>query len=271
MKLLRFMQLGVLVTLIGWLIPSYAENLNVTISPGDLLKISVYQNDDLDIQTQVSPAGTVTFPLVGEVLIEKLTVRQAEQLIGRELVVQGFLKTAQVNIVILESKAQQVSVLGQVNRPGKYPLNSGSSKILDFLSLAGGISNNGSKKVILLKKEKETYQRYILDMDYLIRFSDLSEIDDINMTLTKGDLLYVPKEAVFYIYGSVGRPGSYPLPERLTLVQALSIGGGVTQRGDYDRVKIKRRKPTGEVVTLLAADDAIILENDVIFVEESLF
>jgi polysaccharide export outer membrane protein len=110
----------------------------VVLGPGDVVKASVYGSPDLAIETRVSEGGSMTFPLLGEVQVGGLSTQQAEKKIGGLLEKGGYLKKAQVNLLITTLASQQVSVLGQVNRPGRYPVE-GKRKVLDLLAIAGGI------------------------------------------------------------------------------------------------------------------------------------
>jgi polysaccharide export outer membrane protein len=111
----------------------------VVLGPGDVVKASVYGSPDLAIETRVSEGGSMTFPLLGEVQVGGLSTQQAEKKIGGLLEKGGYLKKAQVNLLITTLASQQVSVLGQVNRPGRYPVE-GKRKVLDLLAIAGGVN-----------------------------------------------------------------------------------------------------------------------------------
>ncbi|MEG1054568.1 MAG: polysaccharide biosynthesis/export family protein, partial [Janthinobacterium sp.] len=100
---------------------SVAGAADVLLGAGDVVRISVYGSPDLALETRVSEAGEITFPLVGAVAIGGLPVSAAEKKIGGLLESGGYLRKAQVNIIVTTLQSQQVSVLGQVNRPGRYP------------------------------------------------------------------------------------------------------------------------------------------------------
>lgn len=252
-----------------WLTPAMAEE--VSINSGDTVKISVYNNPDLTTETRVSSKGTITFPLIDEVDIAGLSPRAAERRISSRLVREGYLKAAQVNVVVLDSKSQQISVLGRVNVPGKYSIDASAQTVVDFLSLAGGITVDASNKVILIKRGSDKPKRITVDVDELFKNGDLAQLKSADLQLEPGDIIYVPLQPMFYVYGEVQRPGAYPLRNGMTVAQAISLGGGITTRGTENGLTIKRKNEDGKLRELDAKDSSLVQENDVVYVDESMF
>ena len=112
------------------------------LGPGDIVKISVYNNPDLATEAQISQTGTISFPLVGEVKIGGLSRGDAEKAIAKSLADGGFVPNAHVNMLVTEYRSQQVSVIGEVNTPGKYPINQ-KVTLTDLIAIAGVISPKG--------------------------------------------------------------------------------------------------------------------------------
>lgn len=248
---------------------SFAED--IPINAGDSIGISVYNNPDLALKTTVSNNGKINYPLIGEVKIGGLTVRDAERIISNKLIADGFLRDAQVNIIMLDSKSQQVSVLGEVRSPGLYSISATSKTLIDFISLAGGKIQSSSDRIIVLSQGANGFERIEINLDKLFKSGNLSTLTEANLNLNADDIIYVPKAPLFYIYGNVNRPGVYPLRDRMSVAQALSVGGGVSLRGTERGLEIKRRSASGELETIDVKDSTEVLENDVIYVEESLF
>ncbi|MGK5031733.1 polysaccharide export protein EpsE [Janthinobacterium sp. DSP2-3-3] len=238
----------------------------VLLGAGDVLKISVYGSPDLGLETRVSEAGSITFPLVGSVAVGGLSVAAAEKKLGQALESGGFLRKAQVNIIVTALQSQQVSVLGQVNRPGRYPIE-GKRSLLDILAMAGGQNTDGGDVVSLIRKRGGTTTKETIDIVDMMRSADLARDFD----LTGNDVLYVERAPRFYIYGEVQRPGAFRLERSMTVLQALSVGGGLTQRGTERGVRIKRRDAAGVMQIIDAKHDDIIQIDDVVYVKESLF
>src|SRR5579871_4110400 len=99
------------------------DNLDYPLGPGDVLRIQVFQNPDLTTETRVSENGYITYPLIGSVDVGGLDIAAAEKKIAAALKNGGFIRQPQVNIVLLQMRGNQVSVFGQVNRSGRFPLD----------------------------------------------------------------------------------------------------------------------------------------------------
>ena len=237
------------------------------LGPGDVVRITVYNNPDLTTEAQITQQGNITFPLIGEVQIGSMEKSQAEQIIARRLGEGGFVVKPQVNVLVLGFKSQQISVLGQVNRPGKYPIEQAST-LADLLAIAGGISQTGGDIVTHISKgvDGATAKRDI-DINEALKNGSM----DKNFPVANGDIIFVPRAPLFYIYGEVQRPGSFKLEKDMTVMQALSVGGGLTVRGTERGMRVNRPGPDGKMQTLQTAPSDRVKENDVIFVRESLF
>jgi polysaccharide export outer membrane protein len=245
---------------------SMTTSVDVPLGSGDLLKISVYGNPDLALETRVSESGTITFPLIGEVPVGGLTPSGAEKLIGSRLQSGGFLKQAQVNVLVTQFQGQLVSVLGQVNRPGRYPID-GKRNLTDILALAGGASATGADTVDLIRTRNGKTTKTVVNIVDMVQQGKLNE----DLGLQGGDLIFVERAPIFYIYGEVQKPGSYRLEPNMTVLQALSAGGGLTPRGTERNVRIKRQLPDGKLETIKARHDDPVQPNDVVYIQESLF
>lgn len=342
-KLIRVFLLGV------GLLFSFLAQADYLLGAGDMVRITVFDNPDLTIETRITQAGTLTFPLVGEVAVGGLPVAAVEKKLASMLEDGGFLKKPQVNMVVIQFSSQQVSILGDVLKPGRYPLDRPSTMI-EVLALAGGVNSNGSDMVTVLsqhegKTEKRDYDlrdvlrkgeganikispddivyvharevsvlgqvnrpgkysvvegvrnvveflsvagginptgadvvtvityragelvRKEIDVDDLFHSADTSS----NFELAAGDMIYVPRAPMVYVYGEVQRPGTFRLERNMTVAQALAVSGGITLRGTERGMQVKRRNAAGvlEIIPVKAGD--LLLRDDVLFVKESLF
>jgi polysaccharide export outer membrane protein len=255
------MMAAVLMTVAGW-----AGAGEVLLGPGDVVKASVYGSPDLGVETRVSESGTMTFPLLGAVQVGGLSTEQAEKKIGGLLEKGGYLKKAQVNLLITTLASQQVSVLGQVNRPGRYPVD-GPRKVLDLLALAGGIGPEGGDAVSLVRIRNGSTSRETIDVVDMVRKGELNR----DYEVAGGDIIFVERAPRFYIYGEVQRPGALRLERQMTVLQALSAGGGLTPRGTERGLRVKRRDAGGKLQTIDVKGDDLLQPNDVVYVKESLF
>jgi polysaccharide export outer membrane protein len=239
------------------------------IGGGDVLHILVYQNPDLTLDARVSDSGFISFPLLGTVKVGGLTVSEAENFIANGLKKGDFVKNPQVTVVLMQVRGSQVSVLGQVNRPGRYPLETAQTRLSDVLALAGGITvGTGSDVVTVVGTREGRPMR--LDVDLPRVFSANDRQGDI--VLQNNDVVWVDRAPLVYIYGEVQRPGSFRIERGMTVMQALAAGGGLTQRGTEKGIRVHRHDDaTGKVQVLQPAMDDQVRDGDVIYVRESLF
>ena len=239
---------------------------DLLLGPGDVVKASVYGSPDLAIETRVSESGTLTFPLLGQVQVGGLSTQQAEKKIGGLLVKGGYLKKAQVNLLVTMLASQQVSVLGQVNKPGRYPVD-GTRKVLDLLALAGGIGPEGGDMVSLVRTRNGQTTRETIDVVDMVRKGELNR----DVEVAGGDIIFVERAPRAWITGEVQRPGPFRIERAMTVQQALSAGGGLTMRGTQRGLEITRRDGNGVARTIDAKADDLVQVDDVITVRESWF
>jgi polysaccharide export outer membrane protein len=257
----------ILALLILALLPGVASAAGYLLGPGDVVKITIYNQPDLATEAQITDAGTISFPLIGEVKIGGLEKGAAEGLIADKLLAGRFIKQPQVNLLVTQYRSQQVSVLGHVNKPGKYTIDS-VSHVTDLISQAGGINPDGADVATLIAKDVGG-KVWKGDIDLVALFSahDMTQ----NYEVYDGDIIYVGRAPVFYIYGEVQKPGSYRLERGMTLMQAISVGGGLTARGTQRGVRVNRRDNSGKVQVLDGELSMQLRENDVVYVRQSLF
>lgn len=234
---------------------------------GDAIRIQVFQNPDLTIETRVSENGSITYPLIGAVDLGGLSIAVAEQKIADALQKGGFIQKPQVNIVLVANRGNQVAVLGQVNRPGRFPLETASTRLSDMLANAGGASVNGDDVAIVSGVRNGQPFRKQINIPSI--FLDEKLQDDI--VLQGGDLVYVHRAPVFYIYGETQRPGSFRIERDMTIMQALAQGGGPTARGSEKRLRLSRKSADGTIKQIEPQLTDPVLPDDVIYVKESLF
>jgi polysaccharide biosynthesis/export protein len=236
---------------------------------GDVVRFNVFQQPDLSIEVRVSEGGTISYPLIGLVKIGGLTPSQAEVLVATKLKEGNFIQSPQISLNVMQFKSAQVSVLGNVNRPGRYPLEQNTMRLTEVLALAGGvIPGVGADSVVLIAERNGKLQRMEIDLVALFAGSDLAK----DVALKGGDSLFVNKAPIFYIYGQVQRAGSFPLDRGMTMAQGIAKGGGVTLRGTEKSFRVQRKNTAGAAEWLDGAKlEDIVRPDDLIFIRESLF
>ena len=234
--------------------------------PGDIIRIQVYQNPDLSMETRVTENGTITFPLIGLVKLGGMTVAAGEQTIAAALKAGGYIKQPQVTIVPTQIRSSQISVLGQVAHPGRFLIETFNTRLSELIAIAGGISATGADIAILTGTRDGIPFRKEVDVSSIFLENKLQ--DDV--IVAGGDVIYVHRMPMFYIYGEVQRPGSYRLERGMTIRQALAQGGGPTIRGTEKRLTLFRR--SGNSVNETSPNlSSLVRPDDVLYIGESLF
>jgi polysaccharide biosynthesis/export protein len=234
---------------------------------GDAVRISVYQNPDLTLETRIGEAGVVSYPLLGSVRLGGITVTQAEKLVADGLRNGNFVKQPQVNIQVVQVRGNQASVLGQVNRPGRFPIEVADMRLSDLLAMAGGIGGSGADTLTLVGMRDGKPFRKVIDLPGLFRSDSRQE----DLLVQNGDVIYVERAPVVYIYGEVQRPGAMRLERDMTVMQALATGGGLNLRGTEKGLRVHRRGADGKLQVVQPTMDDMLREGDVVYVRESLF
>lgn len=233
---------------------------------GDVLRITVYGSPDLTLETRVAETGKINYPLLGEVELGGLEPAAAERVIANLLSSRGYVKQPQVNLLVMTMQSQQISVLGNVLRPGRYPME-GRRSLLDVLALAGGINADGGDIATVVSTRNGKSVKQQINIPEMMRSANLTQ----NAELNGSDVVYVERAPKFYIYGEVQRPGVYRLERNMTVVQALSTGGGLSLRGTERGVCIKRRDASGILKEIKVQQDDMLMPDDVVYIKESLF
>ncbi len=249
------------------------------IGPGDILAIDVFGLDELDRKARVLQDGTISMPHLGAVEVAGLDSRQAAERIARLLEERQLVNSPQVTVFVEDFASRAVSVQGAVQAPGVYQLLSRSS-VLDVIGMAGGLSGDEEKRIVILRRSGGQDVRLEVDLERLIEGGELS----LNVELLPGDIVMVPRTRMLRVYvtGAVEKPGSveYSSAERITVLQAITAAGGGTERANLRKVTVTRRLPSGDQERIRVnvrriqkgLDDDLRLEpNDTVVVGEWLF
>jgi len=268
----RHILLGILFSLLQLMVGAglvHAQNplREYLLGPGDSIHIQVFQSPDLSLDTRVSEVGMITYPMIGAVQLGGLTLSAAEQAIAQRLSDGQFVVRPQVTVVLTQNHGNQVSVLGQVNRPGRFPLETFNTRVSEILAAAGGITATGSETAILTGVRDGKPFRREIDISGIF----LNDAATNDVLVDGGDVIFVPRAPMFYIYGEVQRPGSYRQERNMLVQQALAQGGGLTPRGTERGLRIQRRDSNGKIVEIKPKLVDLLEADDIIQVSESLF
>ncbi|HEU4643992.1 MAG TPA: polysaccharide export protein EpsE [Burkholderiales bacterium] len=244
-----------------------AAEPRAALGAGDTIRITVFQNPDLSLEARLSERGTIAYPLLGEIALAGRTPLETGAYLARELCARDCLRDPQVSVSLLQLRSRQVSVLGEVARPGRYALEDGSTRLTDLLALAGGIAPGGGDEVVVTSRRDGEALALRVDVPAMMRSGERSAEPE----LQPGDTVYVPRAPVFYVSGEVQRAGAYRLEPGLRVMNALSLGGGLSPRGTERAPRIHRRMPDGSLRVLEARLTDPVQAGDLVYFRESLF
>jgi polysaccharide biosynthesis/export protein len=237
------------------------------LSLGDTVRITVFQNADLSLETRITEGGSISYPLLGTVSLAGLTVTEAEQKLARGLRDGNFVKQPQVSINVVTVRGNQVSVLGLVGRPGRYPLETAEVRLTDLLATAGGVVTGGGDLIVVVGSRKG--QPFRAEVDLPTVFAPNRRTSDV--MLENGDVIWVERAPTFYLYGEVQRPGALRLERNMTVMQALASAGGLSQRGTLRGLRVSRKDADGRMREIEPQLNDLLRPDDVVFVRESVF
>jgi polysaccharide export outer membrane protein len=236
------------------------------LGPGDGIHIQVYQNPDLTLDARLSESGVISYPLIGSIQLGGSTIAQAEDKIGKALKQGAFVQKPQVIISLLQVRGTQVSILGNISKPGRYPLESPTTSVVDIITMAGGVVAGGADTAILIGMRDGKPVRKEIDIPALFLAPPAGQ----DFTVACGDVIYINRAPIAYMYGEVQHPGSFRIERNMTVRQALAQSGGPTLRGSESRLRLHRRV-NGNVVQSAPDLADIVQPDDVLYIRESLF
>ena len=243
------------------------EKAEHILGAGDVIRVTVYQNPDLSLETRISELGQITFPLVGSVALGGLSVTAAQERIAKQLRDGKFVVKPQVTVFVAQVRSSQISILGQIGKPGRYPIEVVDSKVSEMIASAGGIVPGGADVVTLVGTRNGKPLKLAIDLPAILQAGR----NELDVAVANGDILYVDRAPNFYMYGEVQRPGVFRLERGMTVLQALAQGGGLTQRGTERGMRVHRRDAKGTVNVIELKMGDLVERDDVIYVRESVF
>jgi polysaccharide export outer membrane protein len=255
--------------------PLSYESAALRIGTGDLLEISVSTGigpPEVNWKGRVSGSGDIALPLVGSLHVLGLAAEQAEAMIETRYIDAEILKNPQVTVFISEYASQGISVLGEVAKPGVYPVMT-SRRLLDLISQAGGFSPTAGRTVTV------THRGSPLEPRTVVLSRDPSRTLADNVDILPGDTIVVAKAGVVYVVGAVGKPGGFTMDanEGLTVLQAIALAEGSKPEASLDKSKLIRKTPNGpeeipiplsKILTSKAPDQKL-QADDIVFVPSS--
>jgi len=251
--------------------PSAPFSPTAKLGAGDLIDLNVYGVPDLNTKARIGNGGDVYLPLIDYVHIADLTVDEAQELIQKRLEDGGFLRNPHVSIFVNESASQAVNMMGEVSRPGAYPVI-GERRLFDMISAAGGLTEKAGRNVTIIHRQNSD-QKVELHLP-----SSLAEDTQSNVEIVPGDTVIVSRAGIVYVVGDVARPSGFMIEDNtLTVLKVLALAGGGTRTASLNGSKILRQTPTGvqeipvqlQKVLRAKAPDVAMVKGDILFVPGS--
>jgi len=236
---------------------------------GDLVEMTVYDVPELTSKTRISSTGDLYCPLIGPTHVAGLTSEEAAQLIQKRL--SAYLKDPYVSLFVTEYASQGASLLGEVAKPGVYPVL-GEQHLFDLISAAGGLSEKAGQSLTLTHRSDA-------DKQITLPLSrNLSDHPESNVRVFPGDTVVVKKADIVYVVGDVSRPSGLLMNANgITVLEAVALAGGTTRTAKLNGAKILHKGPDGmtETPVLLKkmlraqAPDLSLQANDILVVPSS--
>src|SRR5271156_3587419 len=247
-----------------------AQNESLLIARGDLLHLQVYDTPEMEQHARVTDSGTIPFSFLGTVSVSGLTPAQAAEQIEHRLVAAGVMLHPEVSVRVEAYATQNASVMGQVQKPGSYEIDTGR-KVVEVLAMAGGLTDVADRH-ITIQRFGAAQQK----VEYYYSNSALTALSEDPMVYP-GDTVIVPKAAVVYVLGDVSKPGGYPIStnnSRMTVLQAIALAGYANHTAAVGKSRLVRKTPTGvqEIDLPVGAmqkgktPDIALLPDDVVYV-----
>ncbi len=234
----------------------------------DLLNITVYENDDLATLARINGDNKVAMPLIGEINVGGLTVRKAEQEIAARLA-DGFLLNPSVSIFVKEYHSKKVTILGEVDKPGLYEL-SGNATLLEIISQAGGLTDKAGSEALVKRvagpEGSETYSYLRLNLRDLTEKGNLSG----NIAVKDKDSIFITKSGFIYVTGQVAKPGAFKYEGGMTVMKAIALAEGLTDKAAPGGTEIIRKKGDTEE-SIKGEMSTQVQPEDLVSVPESFF
>jgi polysaccharide export outer membrane protein len=244
---------------------------SLRLEAGDLVEVAVYNVAELTTKARVSSKGEIYLPLIDYVHVADLTAEEAEGLIQKRLSDGGFVRNPHVTLFVDQYASQGASVLGEVAKPGVYPVP-GEQRLFDLISAAGGFTEKAGRSITVTHRDQP-------DKPVTVALSrNVSDNPESNVPVLPGDTIIVRKADLVYVVGDVGRPSGFLMDSgHLTVLQAIALAGGTTRTANLGGARIIRKGPDGITETSVElkkilrakAPDVTMQADDILFVPTS--
>ena len=269
--------------LLSTLIPASARGqTSAPASPGasgeyvvgtqDVLKVTVFDEPQLSGTFRIDADGTFTYPFIGRIKAAGESLRTVEGTLSK-LLADGYVRRPQVSIEVEQYRSRSIFVVGEVRSPGKYAL-SGEMSLIEALAQAGSMTSAASTEVLILRSNDARRDAALSPEAQGIANVTRVSLTDLqagqlgqNVALREGDTIFVPRAEKFYVTGQVRSPGAFMFERGMTVLQAVSLAGGLTDRGSNRRIRIirvvdgRKTEISGKLTDTVQPNDTIVVRQ----------
>lgn len=246
----------------------------------DVLEISIFEwemsDDTKTFLFRVSQSGVILLPVIGQVQASGRSVEDIQKEIEKTLADKNILQNPRVAVAVQDFRSKRIAVIGAVSAPGVYAIHENVSTVMDILTLAGGPSDAAGSVAYVLRSQRGEGDplKIAVDLEDLLDRGDYS----LNAVMRGGDVVYVPKAPMIYVYGQVNQPGGFPLRRSTSALEAIALAGGMKSDASSDCRLVRRTDGGGRTSADFDVDDMAkgqsanlyLREGDVIYVPESI-
>jgi polysaccharide export outer membrane protein len=245
------------------------------ITEGDLLDIVIFDTPELSGRFRVNLKGDILLPLAGTLHVAGLNLAEITDAVGQRYKDAKILVAPEVTVFVAEFTRRTITITGEVRSPGMYPI-AAPRTLTDTLAMAGGLNDSASRTVSIVHAADT---KRIIHVTLNVGAQTLESIEEGRMEILPGDAIFVARSGVIYLVGELTRPGGYQVEHnnRLTLLEAVALAGGLTRTAKGNQTRLIRRSPTGREELTVNLDkvlygggpDMLLTDGDILFVPTS--
>ena len=267
MTVVRFFYAAVFCFLIG--VPLSFGQALLRIGPGDVVSVHVYDTPEMDQTVRVTETGDTHLALIGDVHLAPLTPQEAAHEIERVLIERKLMRYPSVVVNVTNYETENVSVTGEVNKPGAFQVTAARS-VIDIISLSGGLTSLADRHILIRRKGTRDAVPFFFSNDPVEALRN-------DVAVEPGDTVIVPRVGLVYVLGDVGRPGGFPIDQpdsRMTVLKAIALAGATNHSASPAKARLVRKTPDGyQDIALQVSDiqkgkspDVQLQANDVLYI-----
>jgi polysaccharide biosynthesis/export protein len=246
------------------------------IAEGDLLDVVIFDTPELSGRFRVNLKGDILLPLAGTLHVAGMTLAEITEAVSQRYKDAKILVAPEVTVFVAEFTRRTITITGEVRVPGVFPI-AAPRTLTDTLAMAGGLNDNASRTVSIVHAADP---RQIIHVTLNVGAQTPESIQEGRMAILPGDSIFVARSGIVYLVGELMRPGGFQVEHnnRLTLLEAIALAGGLTRTAKASQSRLIRRSATGreemrvdlQKVLYGGGPDMLLTDGDIVFVPTSI-